>query len=118
MEGPDFFHPVIKIAQRGEGTVLAQDNEMRFGYVDLYVTTNLIYALYSGKSRNERPEAAQYRDKVMVFNLNGDFVDFIELDRKVLRIAVSEEKGVLFASDFENKRHDIIQYDIPQYQND
>lgn len=115
IKGPDFFNPVIKIANRGESTVLAQNDEMRFGYVDLYTAENYIYGLYSGNSRKEKPGVAHYGDKVLVFDFEGNFKALFILDRNVLRIAVDAKSHRLFASDFENKEHDIIQFEMPKF---
>jgi hypothetical protein len=66
------------------------------GYIDLAVTDEAIYALFSGRDPHVWREDAGYADQVHVFRWNGDFVGALNLDHDAIAIAVSPDGNELY----------------------
>ncbi len=66
------------------------------GYIDLAVTDEAIYALFSGRDPHVWREDAAYADQVHVFRWSGDFVGALDLDHDAIAIAVSPDGRDLY----------------------
>jgi len=66
------------------------------GYIDLAVTDEAIYALFSGRDPQAYREEATYAEQVHVFRWNGDFVGALDLDHDAIAIAVSPDGAELY----------------------
>ena len=62
------------------GAALATGENLRFGYVDVAVATDRIYALFSGRTRAGHPEDAVYANQVHVFDWSGALLSVLHLD--------------------------------------
>ncbi|MFQ5530450.1 MAG: hypothetical protein ACE5FP_08890, partial [Gemmatimonadota bacterium] len=82
------------------------------GYIDLAVTDEAIFALFSGRDPQVFRATAGYADQVHVFRWNGDFVGALDLDHDAIAMAVSPDGEQLYTI-----RHDPIveirQHDLP-----
>ena len=112
IDGPFEFEPsfTVRMGERGPG--LATGDDLRFGYVDVATTKNLIYALFSGRTRAGHPEDAVYGQAVHVFDWGGELVSVLQLDADAMAIAVDEERSRLLTV-----RHlptpAVLTYDLP-----
>ncbi|MDH3296973.1 MAG: TolB-like 6-bladed beta-propeller domain-containing protein [Gemmatimonadota bacterium] len=66
------------------------------GYIDLAVTDEAIYALFSGRDPQVFRDEATYAEQVHVFRWNGDFVGAVDLDHDAIAIAVSSDGTELY----------------------
>jgi hypothetical protein len=110
--GPAEFEPVYEVQVRGGAPTMATGDDLRFGYVDAAAAGDLVYALYSGFTRGERPGRANFGEQVHVFDWEGRLHRVIALDQPVLGIAVSGDGRTMYAV-----RHDpepaILRYHLP-----
>lgn len=76
--GPDPFEPVFQVTS--SGTAMTSGEDMRFGYVDIAVTDERIYALYSGRTRAEARGSAFLGVEVHVYTWDGELISVLGLD--------------------------------------
>ncbi len=82
--GPVAFEPRFSI----QGDRMASGDDMRFGYVDLAVTRERIYGLYSGRTRAEAPGAASLGIEIHEFDWDGVLLARHGPSGEVISIAV------------------------------
>lgn len=97
IEGPFPFEPTFEVVAGEQGASMASGDDLRFGYVDVAPTTDHIYALFSGRTRGEHPDAATYGSTVHVFGWDGSLKAVLELDVDAFAIAVDERHGRMLA---------------------
>lgn len=95
--GPRNFEPAFEVRVRGGAPVMASGEDMRFGYVDVAAAGEHLYALYSGRSRGERPGQAHYGGEVHVFDWSGGLLRILPLDHLALALAVSPDERTLYS---------------------
>jgi hypothetical protein len=85
---------------------------MRFGFIDIVATNDRIFALFSGRTRNEAPGRASYGQFVHVYDWEGRLSAVYRLGSEALSIAVSTDGRRLFAV-----QHDplpaVVAYALP-----
>ena len=110
--GPFEFDPVFQVEAGESGPGLATGDDLRFGYVDVALTSDRIYALYSGRTRGDSPEEAMYGAAVHVFGWDGALQRILHLDERLMAITVDERSHRLVGV-----RHlptpAIVFFDIP-----
>lgn len=89
--GPERFEP------------RAGNDETRFGYLDAAPFADGFFALYSGRTREEYPDRANYGAVVHEFGWDGHLRAEHRLDADVIAIAWSEDDELLYAA-----RHDPV----------
>lgn len=97
IEGPAPFEPEFEVKVGERGPSMASGDDLRFGYVDVAPTPDLIYALFSGRTRGAYPDRAVYGSTVHVFGWDGSLRAVYELDVDAMAIAVDEERGRMLA---------------------
>ena len=112
INGPLFAKPDFQVINLNGGTAAVPGDNMINGFLDIYVAENYFYVLYSGKTDKELPDEAHFGDQVYVFDYQGKPQEHFLLDRRVLRIAVDEKAGLLYASDFSKEDPKIVEYRI------
>ena len=97
-EGPLHVEPTYQVRQGEEGkAVLATGPDLRFGYVDGSASSDYVFALFSGRTREGATNGTAVMGRfVHVFDWSGNFVKAIELDADVVTIAVDEGSNVLY----------------------
>lgn len=100
---PVELDPEIRTGRRGDRSIAYVSPEAPAGYIDIAVTDEAIYALYSGRDPAVYKEASVYADQVHVFDWTGDFVGALNLDHDALAIAVSNDDKTLYTI-----RHDPV----------
>lgn len=93
---PVGFEPVYELAERSGRPVLGGRSDTRFGYIDVTTTDGRIFAVFSGRTRGEGE--ANFGNVVHVFDWNGCLLEVLELDSKVVDIAVDANSWTLYAA--------------------
>jgi hypothetical protein len=88
--------------------VWAATETTRYGYHDLAVTDDFIFALYSGKNIYD----GSHSSRVHVFDWSGRFVDELIFDRLAISIAVTDQGDKLFSTGFK-PIPGVYAYDLP-----
>lgn len=74
---------------------MASGQDLRFGYIDIAVTDERIIALFSGRSRAERPGRANVGNILYIYDWKARLHDVYKLDSDVIAIAVRD--SILYA---------------------
>ncbi len=99
--GPFQFGPNFFVNQDGRGqAVMGSDVLMRFGYTNVTVTDDAIFAVFSGRTRQAYESEAPAGEYVHVFDWSGNLVKVLHLDESVWAIAASDDGRWLYASAF------------------
>ncbi|MBQ7162094.1 MAG: hypothetical protein IJR64_00655 [Bacteroidales bacterium] len=86
-------HFLEKILYNEENNTLLSP-KLRWGFMDVKMTSKRVYALYSGKEKTDVPGAKS----VLVFSHEGKLLYHFSLDFETARIAVSADDSILCAS--------------------
>lgn len=111
---PYSFEPRFEVQRGGNGQpVMATGDDLRFGFIALTVTADHIWAVFSGRTREEAPGRASLGEFVYMYNWNGELLHKFQLDSDVIGIAVDYAETAIFAV-----RHEpspaILRYDLPR----
>jgi len=109
--GPDPFFPAYKIVSTGEFYTMTYTKKTRFGYLDILYNKNLdrLFLLYSGEYQyNKYKTDAHLGNTLYVIDAKGAIVIEIELDKKILQIAISDDGSTLFGI----SRTEILKFNI------
>lgn len=93
-EVPDAFEPDVHAAP--DHVNFLPNEGFRVGYVDVAVTADRIYALFSGQLDKDEGDAF-FGDQVQVFDWEGNLLQVLRLDSPALRIALDPQAGTLYA---------------------
>ena len=110
--GPYVFEPTYTVRSSRGGPVMATDVDLRFGYVAVAATDDLIFGLFSGRTREGFPGEASFGEYVHVFDWDGNLRRVFKLDVAVLYIAIDMERGTLYAVRH-NPAPAIMAYKLP-----
>lgn len=93
-----------------KGTQL--DNKVvRIGFIDIKMTPHYIFCTYSGKKYTDSDISPE---TILVFNHKGDLVKNFQVDRKIGKIAVSDDEKTVYAIALEPDIH-IVRYNVGDY---
>jgi hypothetical protein len=93
---PVDLNPEIRTKRQGEHRIFFVSSEAPAGYIDLAVTDEAIFALYSGRDPGAFGEQAAYANQIHVFSWTGDFIRALNLDHDAQSIAVSTNNDTLY----------------------
>lgn len=110
--GPMGFKPVYRAVDSQGAPVMATTDDLRFGYISGAATGRHLFALFSGRSRAERPGRAYYGSFVRVFDWEGRQKAVFKLDAYIFAIAVSPDERTLYAVRHEPEPA-ILTYALP-----
>lgn len=96
LESPEPFIPDYSVAP--DGINMVRGENFRFGYLDVALSRDRLYGLYSGRTRREHPETQYLANEIHVFTWDGKLTGRYVLDRSGLAIALGENPGELFVS--------------------
>lgn len=110
--GSTNFEPNYEVAYpRGSPTMNMNEN-MRWGYIDVFATRDKIYALYSGKAQKNKN--ANFGKFLHIFNWKGHLLDIYPFkNQTIISICVDETNNRLFAIDYFAKQS-IKTYKLPE----
>ena len=77
--------------------VLVKSRESRRAYLAVKATSDKIYALYSGKTKEDK-EHYSYSRRLYVFSLDGQPLHRFQLDVPIIDFVVDEAAGMLYAA--------------------
>lgn len=95
VQGPALFEPIFEVATREGEPVRGSTDETRYGYIDLATTEQHIYALYSGRRRDE---SGNHGETIRVFDWDGNLEHVYNLKAAILSIAVDPAETTLYAT--------------------
>lgn len=105
------YEPVYKIFEGVVPTQITRTDHTVIGFEDIYVTDRYIYTLLNGSSQQDY----NYPDAVAVFDWQGNPVRSYRVGRKLCRLAVDEERGVIYAfTAEEGEAGELIRFDLPK----
>lgn len=88
---------------------------LKRGFVDLKMTSKYIYCVYSGKKLNWNvPGQDSTPETILIFNHKGELVRNFHTNKKIGKIAVAEEEGLIYAVGYEPDIC-ILRYNIGKY---
>ncbi|WP_303318478.1 BF3164 family lipoprotein [Flavivirga abyssicola] len=92
------FLPKYELSDNNGHIVMGQGGDTRFGYIDVSVTNENIYALFSGNTRNDSSFA--YGKLIHVFNWEGELIDVMELENDSISIEINSDNSELYVIEF------------------
>jgi len=108
--GPDNnFPPQYVLSSDGRSFL---DKDAKDGYIDLCLTDNYIYALYSGKT--DRLDITS--NQVFQFDWKGNPIRKYMLDHALVGFAVDEKNNKIYGIDFSD--NPLIEFDLPEAENE
>ncbi len=117
-QGPDSFPVVGSIFEIEKEKHFATTQLTRKSYVDVYLSPEKIFLLYSGKSETMAPPSEpapvwwiSMGDEVFVTSIDGEPLQRFKLDRLMFDIAFDATNQRLFGLDYSNQ--EIISYQLP-----
>lgn len=94
VKGPEVFEPRYTIEKVGSLSVLAHAKDEICGYADVHATEDRIYALYSGKMRDQGKE--WYCDRIRVFSWEGEYLMDYVLDRQIVSFCLDQQNQCIY----------------------
>lgn len=94
---PNPFDPPLNVRLGERGPIFTMPGDEPFGYVGATSSRRGVYALYSGRSRNDSPAAAYSGTEVHVFDWGGKLIGHLRLDIPVVTVQISRDEGTLYA---------------------
>lgn len=76
---------------------VAYSRDNRFGFTDITVTSEKVYAIYSGHTYRENPRTFQQCRQLLVFDWEGTLLETYALDTPLTHITVDVSENVLYA---------------------
>ena len=117
VRGPIFHEPEYTVHGNEEGNSwLSIDDETRQGYVDVAATDQLIYALYSGRTRGWVRGQGYFSPparRVIVFTWEGTPIAVLNLKNGALNIGISQDGRDLYAV-YHRPVPMILRYEVPE----
>lgn len=112
VHGPVSANPFYTVVSAGGTPVMATDEKKTlYGYIDIAVTEKYIFALFSGRTRNDFPGRANFGNHVHVFDWDGKIIRAYNLDSDVLSIAVDGDGRYLYGIQHE-PRIAVIRFEL------
>ena len=90
------FAPLFEVAETEKGPMMRSDATLRFGYIDVAVTSSRIYGLYSGRTRDGYRGNANFGWQVHVFDWSGRLLTVIDVEQDLIAIAVKADGSKLY----------------------
>ena len=114
VRGPEFFDPIYLEDDAGGGAqVLALLPENRYGYADVTVTNERIFALFSGKERDATSRGTQWGSYILAFDWTGRPFGKLTAPGSPCVIAASSDNRDLYAIYLSPAPH-IVHFPLPE----
>ena len=88
-------YPRVEISETPEPQVLYR-KENRFGFMDIAVTPERIYALYSGKTYARDRQGAFVSNRLLEYDWEGNLMQTFNFDVGLRGITYDEDEGLLY----------------------
>jgi len=100
------FYPIYEVVNTDDGGVtMVQDDTTRFGCIDISVTEDKIFTLYSGRTRGEG--LANYANKIYVYDWEGKYLTSYRIPNVAIAI-LAKDNQTLFTSEYNRKGEGMI----------
>lgn len=90
-----FHHPKVYINEKARAKV-AYSRDNKFGFTDITVSEDRVYAIYSGRTYREDGQRSQQCRKLMVFDWEGSLLNTYDIDSPLSNISYDETENVLY----------------------
>ena len=104
------FSPKINAQAMGGGLVMAQDEETMLGFIDLAVSDEYVFGLFSGKSRKDKNPS--YCNKILQFDWNGQLLNVFSFDESLISITCSKEEDCLYMFVMDENKKKLAKFRI------
>lgn len=104
VKGPLLFEPDYHVVGTSTGQALAHSEEERKGYIDIATNDHFIYALYSGRTRQDGKSS--YGNEIRKFTWEGEYVTSYMLNQDILSFDADNSDQIYTI----NYNGEIIQY--------
>jgi len=105
--GPKDKDPSYKVRMSGSYPLMQQLDEQQMYYLDIDVTNNLMYALYSGNNHMD-----EYVGKyIQVFDMDGNELAVYELEQKVSQITYVKNRNSIVGLNVEDAK--VYEFELP-----
>ncbi len=88
-------YPKVKISET-PGPQVAYKKENRFGFMDIAVTPERVYALYSGKTYARDRQGTFVSNRLLEYDWEGNLIQSFNFDVGLTGITYDEEEGFLY----------------------
>lgn len=95
-------YPRVEISETPEPQVLYR-KENRFGFMDIAVTPERIYALYSGKTYARDRQGAFESNRLLEYDWEGNLMQTFNFDAGLAGITYDEDDGLLYGITSDSK---------------
>lgn len=90
-----FHHPRVAINENARCKV-GYYRTNRLGFTDIAVSSDRVYAIYSGQTNREAQNAAQQCKKMMVFDWDGNLLQTYDLTTPLMRISYDQAENIIY----------------------
>ena len=101
IQGPLKIEMDFKVDKRGSYNIMKKNNKIRKTFLAGTATDKYIYLAYSGLSYAERKDM-NYCKSIYVYDWDGNPVKKLNLDRRILGLAVSNDNSTIYSYDADN----------------
>ena len=91
-----YHYPYVKIREKKEWPSVVYSRDNRFGFTDVCVTENKIYALYSGQTYRMDSKNFQHCRTLIEIGWDGNVCSTYPVDTDLTQIAYDEQEKVLY----------------------
>lgn len=90
-----FHHPRVAVNENDRCKV-GYYRSNQFGFTDITVSPDRVFAIYSGKTNREAGDASQQCEKMMVFDWDGNLLEAYDLNTSLTRISYDQEENAIY----------------------
>lgn len=108
LHGPDHFFP--EVHQEGD-LIRSNKGFERDGYLYPHTVGERVYVLYSGKVFDPKDTGHYLRNKILVFDWEGNPIKYYQLDTPIFDFVVDEKVGMVYGLT-DNPESHIVQFRI------
>lgn len=110
IQGPDGIFPKVKETNER----IHREGISKEGYFFPIVTDEYIYVLYDGRVYDRENPTRYLRDKLLVFNWDGEPIKYYKLSEGIFHFDIDEENGVLYGITDYPEFH-IVSFSLVEY---
>lgn len=113
VEGPRLEVPDFKVNYSNGRSAVTFDLDYPYGYGDVSITPNYIFALYGGNSPNKIRNTNEIAKTIYILNHTGNVLGKIALDISIVDMVVDEDLGKIYGITTD-KDPGIAVFDLPE----
>ena len=109
----DSFRPVYEVTNAGGRPVMASGDDLRFGYVGVSATDEHIVALFSGRLRGDAPGIANYGNRLLYFDWDGNLLTDVTIPDNLIAVYADGETQTVYGIRHEPSSA-VLSYPFPE----